>query len=316
MKSKLIDPIVNHKKIQKIQKTHTLNKTHKTHSGKFLKTHMEIQAMVDMLIDEPTWRSCFTNPPQSEPSSNNETDLVSETAPSTEEFCCYVDDIQMFNNNGLEFVIIDGQNEIKSYFNKNDLIEKLVKIGLRQQQQQQKQFRQKPKNPTEDKQVLRKKARFNSRHSFQFASQAKRIKKKRLGSGKLKLFSLAAYLESLNQKLPVNMSLSKYVKVVIFMVRSLFKRLDLLLHNSPAASELFFTITPLYGNTLFLSASVPTGFLGSKSRGEEEEEEEEARAPCAFQTKQFLQGYNKKRPGDCTSKKSAQFRSVTKLRSF
>jgi hypothetical protein len=100
---------------------------------------MEIQAMVDMLIDEPTWWSCFTNPPQSEPSSNNETDLVSETAPSTEEFCCYVDDIQMFNNNGLEFVIIDGQNEIKSYFNKNDLIEKLVKIGLRQQQQQQKQ---------------------------------------------------------------------------------------------------------------------------------------------------------------------------------
>lgn len=247
--------------------------------------------MVDRLIDEPNWWSHFTHPPRrrvsefrpssSSSSSSNHSSSSDSNNSVRGEFCCFVDDIHILSNqdNHKAFVIIDGKPELETCSLSEDLVDRLVKLGLSQKSQSSKKQTVTKQNngpvSCKDRTQFRK-------DSFKLGfPKTKQRSKKRLEK-KEKPPHLRYYLEYLNRMIVANLSLSKYIKVVVFLANSLLKRLHLQLVKydfddvSNLSDLLTFRVTPLYGNTLFLSttqSTTTTTELGGK---------------CSFDTKVLL----------------------------
>lgn len=249
--------------------------------------------MVDRLIDVPNWWSHFTHPPQrrvsefrpssSSSSSSDHSSSSDSNNSMSGEFCCFVDDIHILNNHKA-FVIIDGEPELETCSLSEDLVNRLVKLGLSQKS---------PKSQSSKKTVKKHgpvsgKKRTQFRQGlFRLGSPKKQRSKKRLKGQREreKPPHLRYYLQYLNRMTVANVSLSKYIKVVVFLVNSLLKRLHLQLvkydddlDDVSSLSELLtFRVTPLYGNTLFLSTTQSTTTTKTE------------RSKCSFDTKVLLQ---------------------------
>ena len=176
----------------------------------------KVQELVDLLVDDPAWWSCFSKPPPHLPSKTK-----SFEDDESGLFCCYVDNI-VIDPAGTQVFLIQEDSKSGHRCRGNDnLVDKLLEIGVKQRS-----------NATSAPAV-------KNLHIFA-KSKKQQVKRLQVGSEKRgHLKNLRNYLNylALRRSHALPMHLGRFMRVVAFLVGSVFKTLHLRLRNACLKSE-------------------------------------------------------------------------------